>query len=629
MNQPAAQPFRRTLLLTLLGSALLAVALAWYNVQWQPQAGPDVQVLTKALHRAATAEVSDTTEPDQTAGAEVALPNDWLLLGYSGTDHLYQLTFTVPEQPQALWGILLSSVNLNAAVQINGTALGSFGRMQEPISHNWNRPLHFAVPSRLLRSGDNQINIRVTSFPQGHGSLGRVYVGPRDQLLEIESLMHRVAVEVPRAISVFSLLIGLVGLGIWLLRRRDTEYLWFAATTLFWTLHSLKYHITEIPVSSQFWAWFLFATSTSASYPMLLFVQRFNGLQQPRLERWACALWAVSIVALTVPMLLRHSAMYPIAEVVYVISFGVSVYSFVKISGHSIRTRSIESLLLASTVSFLVVIVVHDVLLIYGYLDRSVGQLAVYAVPVLLGGFGLIVLRRFAVALTEREALLLNLEDRVTQASNRIVELETDKALAHQRETIMRDMHDGVGGQLVSSLALLEGRRPEPEALKDVLTSALTDLRLMIDSLDGQTGDLGLLLGALRERMEPILESAGITSRWHLEATPTDTERSAHDSLQILRCLQEILTNTIRHANAQTVTVTVSVDTAGATSIRVADDGRGFDPESVRRGRGLANMQRRADELGATLTQRSNPSGATTGASSGTVTTLALPPAAL
>ncbi|MFK7915542.1 MAG: ATP-binding protein [Pseudomonadales bacterium] len=603
MTSTSDRLFRQQLLLTLLGSALLAVAVAYYNIRWQPPLGPEVIELASALHW--------STE-DET-GTPVTLPNDWLLLGYRGAEHYYQISFETTGDAGEIWGILLGSVNLNAAVSLNGTALGSFGNMQEPISHNWSRPLHFAVPPRLLRAGANQLEVRVVSFPPGHGSLGRVYVGPRAQILATEALMHRVAVELPRAISVFSLLIGLVALGLWLLRRTDTEYAWFAATTLLWTLHSLKYHVADIPVSSQFWAWFLFLTSISASYPMFLFMQRFNGLQQPTLERCAYLLWLVSIIAITVPMLLGLQQMYPIAEVMYGISFAVSVYSFYKISKHSIRTRSKESMLLATTISFLVIIVAHDVLLIYGYLDRTVGQLVIYAVPLLLGGFGLIMLRRFAVALTEREAMLHNLEQRVAQATSRIVELETDKALAHQRETIMRDMHDGVGGQLVSSLALLESTNQAPAALKDTITGALTDLRLMIDSLDTQNGDLGLLLGALRERMEPILDCAGIQSSWEIGVLPTTQHRSAHDSLQILRCLQEILTNAIKHAQASQISVSIAHQPqSGSTTIRVKDNGIGFEPATVRRGRGLNNLQRRAQDLRATLAQRSGADGCET-----------------
>lgn len=77
----------------------------------------------------------------------------------------------------------------------------------------------------------------------------------------------------------------------------------------------------------------------------------------------------------------------------------------------------------------------------------------------------------------------------------------------------------------------------------------------------------------------------------------------------LLRVAQEALHNALRHAHADTVRVTLEARGHGAV-LRVADDGRGFDPSSVRRtGRhlGLVSMRDRATGAGGSLTVDSAP----------------------
>lgn len=87
-----------------------------------------------------------------------------------------------------------------------------------------------------------------------------------------------------------------------------------------------------------------------------------------------------------------------------------------------------------------------------------------------------------------------------------------------------------------------------------------------------------------------------------------DTAVSAEQAEQLLAVLGEALSNAARHAHATTVDVSVDV-TDAALQLRVADNGRGIDPAVTRRS-GLANLCRRAKEMGGTCSLSSNqPSG--------------------
>jgi signal transduction histidine kinase len=85
-----------------------------------------------------------------------------------------------------------------------------------------------------------------------------------------------------------------------------------------------------------------------------------------------------------------------------------------------------------------------------------------------------------------------------------------------------------------------------------------------------------------------------------------------HRILQVLRVLQESLTNVLKHAAATEVTVITATgqDAAGRATILVdvIDNGRGYTP-GMQSGRGLGNMRRRARELGGSIEFSSSASG--------------------
>src|SRR4029434_10116892 len=88
-------------------------------------------------------------------------------------------------------------------------------------------------------------------------------------------------------------------------------------------------------------------------------------------------------------------------------------------------------------------------------------------------------------------------------------------ALARERTRLMRDLHDGLGGQLVSIVALSErGNATAP--IGDAARAALKDLRLVIDSMDDIGGDLMLALGSWRERAMAQLRPHNIALEWHV-----------------------------------------------------------------------------------------------------------------
>lgn len=181
-------------------------------------------------------------------------------------------------------------------------------------------------------------------------------------------------------------------------------------------------------------------------------------------------------------------------------------------------------------------------------------------------------------------------------------------ALMLERQRIMRDMHDGIGSQLLGLLFQARGRALEPEALTQGLQESLDDLNLVVESLDQSEHGLEQALGAFRARIAPKCEAAGIALEWDVGDLGQTIEPSPARVLQIYRILQEACINAIRHGRPRRILIRSGPNPDGGIDVTVEDDGAGFDVSSPqKRGRGLSNMRKRAAAAGGTLDIDSAP----------------------
>ena len=197
------------------------------------------------------------------------------------------------------------------------------------------------------------------------------------------------------------------------------------------------------------------------------------------------------------------------------------------------------------------------------------------------------------------------------RAEEERLRVEKEIMLLRERERITREMHDGLGGQLVSTIAMLERGRSTQGEVTEALRRALDDMRIVIDSLDPTTTDLTTSLGKLRVRLEPLLRRNGIELHWRIEDGLGLDDYPPEQSLHFLRIIQEAVTNAIMHAKASNVSVHIHAGDASddVLFIEIRDDGGGSRPDAAGGGRGIGNMKSRAKTLGAELRFDSENSG--------------------
>jgi len=191
--------------------------------------------------------------------------------------------------------------------------------------------------------------------------------------------------------------------------------------------------------------------------------------------------------------------------------------------------------------------------------------------------------------LAEREAEIRHVYHQREQEQREITLLE-------ERKRIMRDMHDGIGGKLLSISLRARSGGLDKETLSYELDESLQQLRLIVDSMDTADGELDVALGALRGRIEPPLQAAGIDLEWRVDDLGDDTHYGPREVLSVYRMIQETVSNAIRHSQASKLSIAATREDDEIV-IRVVDNGIGIAADA-HRGNGLSNIVDRTAGLG-------------------------------
>jgi signal transduction histidine kinase len=481
----------------------------------------------------------------------------------------------------------------------------------------WNRPLAVRLDSAHFHPGDRlEIAVGIAFEPQLGNALARISVGPSHALAQRLAVREFLQFVMPVACSVTLLAMGVFFLLFWWSRRAERTHLFLALSCIAWCVCNLQYVLPrrDDPVLN---AWYSAVAGPSISWVMWL-IYLFVLQLDTRFSR---------VIALAMPpfvliMTFLALPIVPLNENVGTFYQGanltVAALVAARIGWMAIHGGSLELRVIAAALAVTIVAGAHDLGLLAQRIDHEGVYLLPYCCMLLFGSFLFAVQRRYVHAIDEYDqlssslALRLNERERELQANHaRVLQLERAQTLAAERHRLMHDMHDGLGSALTTSLAMLEQGNVDAAELKSLLLDSVDDLRAVIDSLEPLDGDLTSVLATLRFRLGKRLELAGIGLEWEMQDLPALSWLGPPQALQLMRIVQEVLTNVLKHAGA--TRMQISARCSGTfIEVCITDNGCGFDTAMTPTGRGLRHLPQRAASLNGSVIIESRPGSGTT-----------------
>ncbi len=537
--------------------------------------------------------------------------------------------FQMPVEPgHAKWALYAQALHDGGTMFINGVQVGDVQTSDERHTVRFIRPYLFAIPADVLRPGVNTLERR-WSVRESQILFPRLFIGPQSLLQGIYERQYFWQNTMAQVSLIISLVIALLLLGMYALNRSAVQYFWVGSSAAGWGLLNLAYVMPPIPAwVFPYWHMLLYTGISLFAIGGWLFVL-IEAERHDRRYQTICLTWSVAFVATYVlNYAVTGRTLLPVLTPIWNVGLSVlGLYPIWVLVGAVRRQRKWRHVAYLAIACSAIVAGSLDVALMMGQQVAGINGYVLQVVAplwfgvvcfILIGDFS----RHFRAQQAHKLQLMAELAAQKEEldrlyAQERIV--QEKQAAAHERARIMQDMHDGLGSQLVSSLALAQTGGLSSEQTYALLRGCIDDLRLAIDSA-GESGEsLALALGNLRFRMEPRLKAAGIELRWDTAGLDLERPVAPEAQLPILRVIQESITNTLKHAHASTLTVRVGHE-RGVLRVDISDNGQGFDLVATLQnphGKGLNSLHKRARALGAALDIQSS--------ADGTHTRLALP----
>jgi len=551
---------------------------------------------------------------------QVALRHRWEK-DYPGRDGMARYRLVLPPlkdaEPRAL---LLDRSGNQIEIRINGQIASRIGKIGDSGFDALKASHLVELPAVLLRSdAPNNLEILLSAQALRAAGLGKVVYGPVPILGQIHDTNRFWEHQLPQIYAISLALMGALTLALWW-RHRDALYGCFSAAAFSGCVRVFDQTLLQAPLPWPHWGMVVAACYTIHLCFVARFVLLALELQSKRLVR------AIYIALITVQTLvvLSFALKLPYLWTVGLgILLGVGLGCFSLVLRNLLATRRPIALTLTLAGSAAIACGIHDLILVRIGLSPSSGYPlmphSIFFFVLILAG---IVVDRYSRSITAVQELNSTLAERVadrerqlTEAFTRLRIQQEEQALATERQRIMRELHDGIGSQLIGILNLLDRQQIDPSVLSEHLNVALDEMRIAVDSLQPLENDLTIVLANLRYRLQPRLAAAGLSVEWNLPQLPVLPQLTPQSILNLQRILLEAFTNTLKHARATRISISANCGgTPPAVQIVLEDNGIGWPnghptEAATRCGHGIANMHARATAIGAALRIGNRPDG--------------------
>lgn len=198
---------------------------------------------------------------------------------------------------------------------------------------------------------------------------------------------------------------------------------------------------------------------------------------------------------------------------------------------------------------------------------------------------------------------------------NRIKILRLHSALEAERSRISRDLHDDLGASLteLSILSELAAENPNSDSLRDCCKTLASKAKVVVSTLDEivwaaspAEDTLRSLIDYLGAFTREFLENAQVSFRIDVARDVPDVVIGPNRRHNLMLAAREATNNAVKHSKASEIKLVILVDEETLT-VRIEDNGDGFNVEYAESGDGLSNLKRRMEDCGGGATIESSP----------------------
>jgi signal transduction histidine kinase len=170
------------------------------------------------------------------------------------------------------------------------------------------------------------------------------------------------------------------------------------------------------------------------------------------------------------------------------------------------------------------------------------------------------------------------------------------------RKNIATDLHDDLGSTLNSvkvftNLAISGVKQEESlQQIKDNLNEATLGLRDMIWVLDDSLDTVDELVTRLKQFAIPVAAASNIETVIKADSEVNSRKLTKEEKRNLFLLCKEAINNSIKYSGASQINVNITAS-GKKIEIAIADNGKGFNADEVKKGYGLKNMQYRAGQI--------------------------------
>lgn len=501
-----------------------------------------------------------------------------------------------------------------AEVYLNGALISVSGSVREPYVDTTYQPLGVELPRHLLHPKDNQLQVLIASVLPRGGRLAAFYMGTAESVQPLFALARFLTVDILQVLLGVACVLALCALLLYMVGDRDRIYIWFVGLLLFISLRYFGVLVPSFPDTPIARHGLYLMATFGVVLTAAGFVSRLAERVPTKLDLLLLVLWLPLSVGLSWLLYVDFWHYWALAnQVIGITTLILGCWILVRFVRHTGHMALWQQAMLLGLLCAGVSLILHDV---WFSLRREVllFQLSNLAAVPIMGAFCIALAARHGQQIRLVRSANVQLSSAIAQTRQelhrsfeQLREHERRDTLRDERQRLLQDVHDGVGGRLAATaMRLRQDANADPQTAFE-LEQSVQDLRLIIESLDETSAEnLSFALGSMRERTDPWLAQHGLAIDWDI-AFGSTTQYSSAQVLTLCRILQEAISNVVRHAQADTIAI--SVHQVGNTlRLEVADNGVGFS-EQQSFGRGLRNMQSRSQSLQGALEVHSDASG--------------------